>query len=270
MPYRRQYIKGNRRNVRRKRPVKSIKARQSYYRMQFPEKKYLDSRMQVNSIGYSDACTWVSPNWTGPGSTDPLLFAPAQGNAMYERTGRRVWISDIKMNFEIDWCIAGLTESSFTTDMIDSVTVILVLDTQIDKQAWGASGPATVMASDMGNSVTINARSRHLMFTNTNEWGRYKVLKSKTFYRPTIDFSGPGTNTAYQSGAVRAKKFKHKFIKPLQVNFKESTTGGETDVVDNGLRFIYIASNDSGINPSGLEKCPDIGGVARIGFYDHK
>lgn len=235
----------------------------------FTEKKYFDfgeSGLFPEALADNGKWRASTPAYSPNGATN-LLFSPVQGNAMYERTGRRAWISDIKINFQVDFPQEYSTASTFTNSVY-KVTVLILLDKHCDKGAWTTADAEGVMQPDFMNSVVAPAGLKGLAWTSTQTWGRYRVLKKLVFNRTTRETDLDG-DQHYSVSQVN-KKFKHKFAKPIQVNYGPDPSGDESNVNDNGLRMLVFTDSwsEAALNSSNEKARLKYWG--RIGFYDHK
>jgi hypothetical protein len=263
MPPRR-YIK-RRRKYGKKGPVRSIKARQAYYRRDFTEKKFFDGVISVNLSQYRD--------WTAIGLTDSstgagtnLMFAPTQGIANYNRAGNKAWISEIKARGYLSW-----DNATSVADIVDRVRIVCLLDTDVKgASTWDEE---TVFQKDL--NIGNNIGSNHILdgWLNVNNAGRYKILYDKVFIRPPLTVDADSA-TNYQAATTRVK-FKHKFIQPVMVNYKyldadtpNAVPGDNANVIDNGIRMMYIVDGVPAAAPIGTD--PLLRLTVRTGFYDHK
>ena len=95
------------------------------------------------------------------------------------------------------------------------------------------------------------------------------MLKKFVFTRPMhtlVDGASANNSTFFSSVS---KKWKHKFINPIQVDYTDVTTGDDAAVNNVGIRMMAFASNYNDVTPDIDEKCT-FQWNARIGFYDHK
>lgn len=226
------------------------------------EKKYYDGWYSYQIGANSEYKAWkqITPTDSSAGSGTTLLFAPEQGNKSYERTGRKVFLSDIKMRGKIFWN----TDDTALTNTIQSITFALVLDKAVDKQS-GAWDP-DVFQKQWGDLNAVPADIAADVFQNTEEFGRYQILDRKTYVRPprvTAD-------TTWNSISFSKVKLKHKFIKPRTVNYGMKAEGDQANVTDNGVRLIVIADGNDPTYISDVNNNPIFRCAFRVGFFDHK
>ena len=240
----------------------------------FTEKKYYDFvNVTKKPEDLSKTGEWEidKPDYTSSGTETALLFAPDQGTAMYERIGRRAWISDIKIKFQVDFSQRSAASNNFD-NCINNLTVVILIDKHVDQQSWSTNDAESVMAADAGGGVAVPEEVRHLAWTSTNTWGRYRVLKVMRFVRKPVNVEGMTAPVVSNRWAdTQIKTYKHKFSKPLQVNYNGVGAGGdETNVNDIGLRMITFAENLD--NTQILENFhrAELRYWGRVGFYDHK
>jgi len=237
----------------------------------FSEKKYYDfgeNKLMPDVLTDNNKWRASTPTYTASGAATKLLFAPKQGNAMFNRTGRRTWISDIKINFMVEFPQA-YSDAATWAGGVTKLIVLILLDKHCDKKSWTTTDAESVMQPDFMNGVAAPNSLKGLAWTSTQNWGRYRVLKKLTFTRASKEADLDG-DTHY-SNSVTNKKFKHKFATPIQVNYGETgNLGDEANVNDNGLRMIAFTENQSqaALNSSN-EKCR-LKYWGRVGFYDHK
>lgn len=227
------------------------------------EKKYFDGTISRSIGALGEYQAWIEYGLTDSsnGGATTLLFAPTQGNQFSQRTGRKCWISDIKMRGQITWN----TTDAAQDNNIQKIVLVLLLDMQVDKQAAGAWSP-NVYQQLLNTGNSVNPGNQSGAFENTTEFGRYRVLKRKEYYRPTKVTA----DTTWNQVAISKVNIKHKFIKPLLVNYGELTTGDTTNVVDNGIRFMVIADGESGTYVSSAGEDPALQLYCRTGYFDHK
>jgi hypothetical protein len=242
---------------------REIMARNS--RKGMSEKKYFDFQVSklMDSASYR---SWNAgaPNNTSTGAATSLLFAPSQGTTIYTRQGRKTWISNINMKGRVYWNNADMHYD----DQIQGVRIIVLLDTQVDKNA-AAFDPDDVMATSLKTGTPITTSFSDLVGMNLEHLGRFRILKDKTYLRPNW-----GGTTGEDQVATSTIKIKHKFLKPVQVNYSQggstALSGDQENVVDNGLRLIYMPFGESSTyTGGGVGEDPVFRIWGRVGFYDH-
>lgn len=227
------------------------------------EHKYYDQDVDIE-LSNGSYNTWTKILPEAAGSPKELICAPQQGNHIYERTGRQIWIDTVKFNGMIFWSSNANPPPDLSP--AEFVRIVLIKDTQVDKLGSAWTGQNDVFA-DVSNQGALDA--------DVIPWAglsladrRYKVLKDKVYMRPTIS-GGAGDETVAATSRI---KFKHKFLKPLPVNYTETATSGDQDaVVDNGLRLIYITGG-KGVGPGGQisPNLPVLRLFIRSSYFDHR
>lgn len=273
-PYARRYVKANRgRYITKNRAMARSRSRRyrGMGRAGFTEKKYYDfASSEFYPPLNSAANTWQTygAKYNPTGTATKLLFAPEQGVKLFQRIGRRCWINDLKVNFQIEFD-QSWTNQSIWEDAITSFKIVILIDKHVDLQAWDSTDVSSVMASDVGDNEAFPQGLNNLSFTNTTTWGRYRVLKQLTFKRQNIDEASNYNGNAY---SVIHKKWKHTFKRPIQVNFSgDGGSGDEGNVSDIGLRMIVVGVNKDGETPNDrLVSGVKFDYFGRVGFYDHK
>lgn len=265
-PYARKYVKRYRGGRYITKNINQYRRRSRGYRgmgrVGFTEKKYFDNwwSKQIGLAGeYKTFIEETSTDGSAGGATT-LAFAPNQGFKSYERQGRRVWLSDFKFRGKIYWN----TDDTSLTNNIQSVTVIVVLDRSVDKSADPWDPDVFQEQWNSGNAVSPDIRAD--VFQNTEEFGRYRVLKRKVYKRPVRATADTTWNQLGETGV----KFKHVFKRPVIVNYGMEVTGDQENVTDNGIRVMVIAD---GMDPTYTQNPGDnpiLRMTARFGFYDHK
>jgi len=190
------------------------------------ENKYFDT---VRSITVP-----IQSDWTGT-EADPAtfntLFVPVVGAGLNQRIGRWVYVKKIK--------IRGLISMNAQADQTaaDAYSVVRLTVVQ-DKQTNGAQAQGEDIFDDASTTSYIHA------FQNTDNFGRFKVLKDKFIKFGNQNITYDGTNIE-QSGDVRNFNISIKFRKPVKVNFNATNGGTIADIVDNSFH-VYVNSATSG------------------------
>jgi len=96
-------------------------------------------------------------------------------------------------------------------------------------------------------------------FQNPNNFGRFQVLKDKTFTLQNPNASFDATNIEMQ-GLVKPFKFTHKFKKPIVVRFNATNGGTFADIVDNSWHVIGQTNN--------LNLAPSISYVSKVYYCE--
>lgn len=201
------------------------------------ERKYFDT--------YLDATALVAANtWAGcelDPAADLCLFAPAQGDDINERVGRKVTILKTTIRGFLH-CIPQAAQA--TADAATIVRLILFLDMQTN----ATQVPAETLMQDPGAASNyLNT----LTFQNNQNFGRFRVLRDKTIVlqNPSMAPNTDAGGAIVQSGLAKPFKISYKWPQGLQVRFNATNAGDITDIIDNSLHLIGAASN-TGLGPN--------------------
>lgn len=214
-------------------------AAKSRYQALPTEKKYFDSEKGETAI------TNGSTTWAG-GEYDPAtantLFFPQTGDDINNREGRKVHVTGINIRGVI---LVPAQTNQTVADAASSVRIILVQDQQTNGNQLNAE--------DVINSGAATSSTAIHMFTNPASFGRFRILKDKTFtlQNPTTSFDG--TNIE-QSGLERLFHLKVNFKKPVVVHYNATNGGTVADVIDNSFHIIATTSA-TGLVPTLVYKC---------------
>lgn len=190
------------------------------------ERKYFDSQLNGATIN-ADASSWAGMEQDP--ATLNTLFAPVQGDDYLNRQGRKVQVLSLKIRGFID---APAQANQTAADVGQLMRLILVMD----KQTNAAQLNAEDVISSGSGTVALQ------MFQNPAFFGRFRVLKDKTFVLQNPTLSWDGTNME-QTGLVREFKFTIKFKKPVLVHFNSTNGGTVADIVDNSFHLIMNSNN---------------------------
>lgn len=195
------------------------------------ETKYFDAEFGQSAI-LATTTTWAGTE-VDP-ATGNCLFFPAVGNAYNNREGRKTHVKKIKIN---GWIIVPAQQNQTATDHSTNVRLIVYQDKQSNAtQSQGED----LMASGANSLPTM-------MFQNPANFGRFKVLKDKTFAFQNPAVSYDGTNMEQQS-LMRTFKISIKFRKPVTINYNNTNGATVADVVDNSFHMI-AATSGAGLAP---------------------
>lgn len=175
-------------------------------------------------------------DWTGTEldpTTTNCLFAPALGNDINTRVGRKVSVHKIKINGVIT--CAGQANQT-TTDGAEVVRLILYQDKQTN--ATQAQGEDLMSTASASSYAVVNA------FQNSANFGRFQVLKDKRYVLNPPSISYDGINME-QQGVGMHFKININFKKPVIVHFNATNGGTVADIVDNSFHIIAATSNNS-------------------------
>lgn len=208
------------------------------------ERKYFDSYLAATALP-------ASTDWTGT-EFDPTansLFTPVEGSDLDNRIGRLVHVHKIQVRGMIT-CTAQANQTA--TDSAATIRLILVMDQQTNgSQMQGEQLMASPGAAD--SRLCVNT------FQSPANFGRFRVLKDKTFNVQDPNIAYDGTNME-QQGINRPFKFTLKFAKPIPVRFNNTNGGTIADIVDNSFHMLA--------NASGITLAPNILYEARFVYTD--
>ena len=211
------------------------------------EMKYFDCDRTIVAIS---ACTttWVAGTIIDPGTTIDLggaavatplcLFCPMVGAALNQRIGRAVKMMAVRINGGI---IVPTQVTQSQADGSTRVRLVLVMDMQTNSaQMTGAQ-----LFRDATAAATTIAS-----FQNPNNFGRFKILKEKTYNIGDIAMTGsPTAGDVIQSGRVMHFKLGAKFKTPVVVRFNATNGGTVADIIDNSLHLI-VACESAAYQPN--------------------
>jgi len=207
------------------------------------EMKYFDTVLAAGVIP-------ASTNWTAT-EFDPTtyntLFAPIVGSGIDQRIGKSVKVMRIKIRGVIQ-CNAQTNQTA-----ADNNTVVRCILHQ-DKQ--------TNSAQAQGEQVMTNHASAGLnpfAFQNIDNFGRFRVLKDKTWIIQNPNMSYDGSNVE-QAGLCRTFKWTIKFRKPVEIRFNNTNGGTVADIVDNSFHIIATTQN--------VDLAPSISYVSRVCYKE--
>lgn len=182
---------------------------------------YFDSYLVDTAIPVSTA------DWSGcelDPATINCLFAPAQGDDIAQRTGRKVFVKNIRIRGSI---IMPAQATQSTLDVPPRVRIVIYCDKQTNATQSQAED---VIAS--GNVLPLN------MFQSTVNFGRFKVLKDKTYIlNGYAAVNNTGATGGVLQGSVK-RDFKFSIKINMWVNYNAGTSGNVGDIVDNSWHFI--------------------------------
>lgn len=235
-----------------RRPMPALPPRRGYGSVARPrgaavtgEMKYFDTELPATSISLVTT-TWVAGCMDDPTVTinlgdaavnTPLcLFAPKVSAALNGRIGRKVVIYKVKVRG-----FMNIPKQSVqaTTDSATLIRTMLVLDMATNAAQMTA---AQLMRDAGAADTTISS------FQNPDQFGRFKVLRDKTFTFSNASVTGAAT-VIEQSGMVRAFKMGYRWKYGLPVHFNSTNGGTVADIIDNSLHVID-GTNDTSLAPT--------------------
>ena len=222
------------------------------------EMKYYDAVREGTALS-ATTTTWVAGTLQNPSTsinlgggavaTPGCLFAPTVGAALNQRIGRKVNVHSVKLRGNV---VVPAQTANTNPDAATRVRVILVQDTQTNA---GAMTAAQLMNDGTAADNTLSS------FQNPNNFGRFKVLKDKTYSLTNVNMTGsPTSGDVIQSGIIVPFKFTHAFKKPVQVNFNATNGGTVADIIDNSFHFIAAVQT--------AQLAPIISYYSRVGYKE--
>lgn len=205
------------------------------------ERKYFDSVR--TGLGFVASTT----TWAG-GELDPTtlncLFAPIQGDDIFNRQGRKVQVLQIKIQGQI-----GVPPQIgvLTGDVAAIVRFHLVQDDQ--------TNGAQLNAEDVFGTTSGTGEPTD-MFQNPAFFGRFKVLKSIKIVMQNPNFTNVSSiaTSVAQQGLAHVWKMNAKFKKPVIVHYNSTNAGTVADVINTSFHIIGI-NTDVDLNPLIAYRC---------------
>lgn len=201
------------------------------------ETKYFDSEKASTAVPVSTT-TWASTEMDP--TTANALFTPSAGNAYDQREGRKVYVKAMKIRGILN--VAAQADQS-TVEGAAIVRVVLF----IDKQTNGAQANGEDVIGSGTNILPVQ------MWQNPASFGRFRVLKDKTWIMQNPNVTYDGTNVE-QLGIATQFKMTVKFRKPLLVNYNNTNGGTVADIVDNSFHILAV-TNSAGLAVTLSYKC---------------
>lgn len=193
------------------------------------ERKYFDATRPGVAIIAS------TTNWAG-GELDPpvllCLFAPVQGDDIFNRQSRKVQVLQLKISGQVG---APPQASTAAPNIAAIIRLAVVQDTQ--------SNGAAFSAQQVFGATNANAEPTD-MFQNPAFFGRYRVLKSTKFVMQDLAIADNTSAGGLATGGLAVLfKMNVKFKKAVTVHYNTGNTGTNSDIVDNSFHLIGICSN---------------------------
>ncbi|AXQ66123.1 MAG: putative capsid protein [Cressdnaviricota sp.] len=185
------------------------------------QRKYFDSSVASSTI------TKITTSWGGceeNPTTLNTLFCPTHGNDISNRESRSCFVYNIKITGSI---IIPPVTGPIAANTGDMCRLVLVLDKQSNGTQMNAED---LIESGTGSPMMFGYQS-------TKTFGRFQVLKDKTFSFPVIQTDWNGT-AASQAGYAKPFKLKHTFRNPLKINFNDTNGGTVADIVDTSFNLL--------------------------------
>lgn len=223
------------------------------------ESKYFDSERDGGAVA---ACTttWVAGTSVDPTRTinlgsasvaTPLcLFAPTVGAGLNQRIGKSCYVYKIKIRGAIYNAVQA-AQSAADSNCV--VRIMLVMD----KQTNSAQMTGAQLMQDTGTALNTT-----LGLQNSNNFGRFKVLKEKQIIIDNLGFTGsPTAGDVIQNAKLRTFKMNYTFRVPVSVRFNATNGGTVADIVDNSFHMICGAS--------GVANVPVLSYYCRVCFKEN-
>lgn len=221
-----------------KRPKKKAKTRKGYSSVArtrgaavIGEMKYIDISANVTAIP-------ASANWAGTNMDNTTTLClhgiPAVGAALNQRIGKKIKVLKLKIHGAV--LTPGLAASGAP---LDACLIRLIIFQDMQTNATQATGPQ--LMTNLGL-----ASFNPLSFQNTDNFGRFRVLKDKfiTLQDPNFGFDvAAGTNRIDQ-GLIKYFKCNLKFKKPIEIQFNSTNGGTVADIVNNSFHIVATCNND--------------------------
>lgn len=191
---------------------------------------------------FSSTIVSVTTSWTGtevdPGTLN-CLFAPTQGDDNSQRTGRKAFVKALR--FRGRFTVPAQTAQAATPD----AALVIRLIVYMDKQTNGAQNAAQNVISGDAASAALE------MFQSRANFGRFKILKDKTFtlQNPTI----AGITGSYEQSSL-VREFKMTCKPNMWINYNATNGGTVADTVDNSFHVICNCSSTA-LVPSLQYRC---------------
>lgn len=207
------------------------------------ETKYVDGYLDytaLHEIGHDQTWADCELNPRQQTAVYGCLPIPRQGDNYSDRDGRKIYVKHIFIKGVINIAQAN-TVTAATNNPIFRLVVVK------DKRTNGTSLSAeNVLGNGLGSDgqATLPADSGVQAFSNPSGWGRYEIVKDRTFKPPINMAFNDGTDGAVNGYAV---PFRMKIKCNCYVNFSD-TPGAIASVIDNSWHLIGAVSN--GLNPN--------------------
>jgi len=209
------------------------------------ETKYFDTNVGATTGAQDIINIEDNNNWTGA-ELDPTggsLFSPTSGSGYNQREGKKVFVKKVKIKGKVEW-------RAVTGAAGPPVGRAIRLIVYMDKQTNGVQAQAEDIVSGVNNSeLPID------YFQNVNNFGRFKVLKDKTYTFDAPNFEIEDGGTFAYGGQMRNFKFSKTFKNPLKINFNTGANSNISDVVDYSFHMIGGAMSAAGTSATIQYKC---------------
>lgn len=188
------------------------------------EMKYFDT---ARDGSIASSATWAGTE-VDPNTVDTLV-APTVGAGINQRIGKAIHIHKIKIRGRI---YTPTIEATANAPPTIQIRLVLCLDKQTNSSQMQGE---QLFPSSAATNVAVNA------FQNIDNFGRFLVLKDKTFTLQNPNMSGDNSSKDVSALGIPFK-LNYRFKKPLQVRFNATNGGTIADIVDNSLHMLANAS----------------------------
>lgn len=208
------------------------------------ETKYVDGYLDITTPKLIDPT--ADGDWTGTEKNPKqqtaiygCLPVPRQGQNYADRDGRKIFQKNIRIRGEILW---RAVDSEAVPAALGLVRIVIVKDTRTNKvELSGENVIGAGLGSDGLATLSGNGNGLQLM-SNPDGWGRYQIVKDKTFRCPPLPAWGDATNLGNSSSMKTPFSFSVKCN--CEVNF-EGSLGAIGAVLDNSFHVLIAASDTS-------------------------
>lgn len=193
----------------------------------------------------------ASTDWTATEADDATTLClhgvPQVGAAINQRIGKKIKVLKLRVHGSVS---AASQANQTAADQPALVRLIVFQDMQTNSaQAQGEQLMSTL------NSAVFNP----LSFQTTDNMGRFKVLKDKTFVLQNPNMTYDGTNVE-QVGLIKHFKFNLKFKYPVEIQFNATNGGTIADIVSNSFHMIATTTS--------ADLVPQVNWVSRLCYKE--
>jgi len=193
------------------------------------ENHYYDSDRSSSAITTSTS-TWSGANLDpNSGGINQALFCPTIGDDITNRTARKAFLKKIRIcgNFSIPAQTAQTGQ--------DAACIIrLVVFEDAQTNAAQAAGDLVLNQGLAANAISMGM--------STVNFGRFRILKDKSYVIQAPDYSGL---TGAMVAAGRSYPFKFSIKVNKNINFNATNGGTVADIVDYSHHFMCLCDSNS-------------------------
>jgi len=207
------------------------------------ETKYVDGYLDytaLHELGHDEGWADTELDPRQQTAVYGCLPMPRQGTNFADRDGRKIYVKHIFIKGVINVQQAN-TVTAATNNPI--FRIVVVKDTRTNNNQLSAEnviGPG--LGSDGQDVLTSDSGVQ--AFSNPDGWGRYEIVKDRTFKPPLNQAFNDGTDGAVNGYAI---PFRMKIKCNCYVNFSD-TAGAVGSVIDNSWHVLGAVGN--GLNPA--------------------